>query len=182
MRASFRVSAVAGVSSLLSLFPALAWAQQAPAELPPPPPPPSVESPALQCPSCEPGADDRRAIDEAVELIAAGRAAEAQRVLQSRLTGQNPWGQSYASVAVLDRLATRLAARPTTPAASESPDEDPNQARGSLEAVGLYASAISLGLGTGAWLDVMFEIDDVRAAVSLPLVLGAQAGAAEDSA
>nr|MBK7065398.1 hypothetical protein [Deltaproteobacteria bacterium] len=89
MRASFRVSAVAGVSSLLSLLPALAWAQQAPAELPPPPPP-SAESPALQCPSCEPGADDRRAIDEAVELIARGRAAEAQRVLQSRLTGQNP--------------------------------------------------------------------------------------------
>jgi len=173
MRASSRVSAVAGVSSLLSLLPALAWGQQAPAELPPPPPPPSAESPALQCPSCEPGADDRRAIDEAVELIARGRAAEAQRVLQSRLSGQSPWGRSYSSVAVLDRLATRLAARPTTPEAPASTDEDPNQARGSLEAVGLYASAISLGLGTGAWLDVMFEIDDVRAAVSLPLVLGA---------
>jgi hypothetical protein len=167
MKTSSRGLSLVGASSLLLLAPTISWAQDAP----PPPPPPS-ESPALQCPSCEPGPDDRRAIDEAVDLLAQGRAAEAQRVLQPRLTGQSPWGQSYTSVAVLDRLATRLATQPAAGPSPAAPGEDANQARGSLEAVTLYASAITLGLGTGIWLDVMFEVDDVRAAVSLPLVLG----------
>jgi hypothetical protein len=167
MKTSSRGLSLVGASSLLFLAPAIGWAQDAP-----PPPPPPAEPTALQCPSCEPGADDRRAIDEAVDLLARGRAAEAQRVLQPRLTGQSPWGRSYNSIAVLDRLATRLATQPGAAASPAAPAEDADQARGSLEAVSLYASAITLGIGTGIWLDVMFEIDDVRAAVSLPLVLG----------
>ena len=169
MKSSSQWLAIAGASSLLSLLPAVAWGQQGPAEALPPPPP--ADAPALQCPSCEPAADDRVAIDAAIEHLANGRAAEAQRVLQPRLTGQNPWGRSYSPLAVLDRLATRLVAQPA-PAAAPVASEDPNQARGSIEAVSLYASAITLGIGTGVWLDVMFGLDDVRAAVALPLVVG----------
>ena len=169
MKSSSRWLAIAGASSLFSLLPAVAWAQQGPAEALPPPPP--AEAPALQCPSCEPAADERVVIDAAIEHLASGRAAEAQRVLQPRLTGQNPWGQSYGSLAVLDRLATRMVAHPA-PAETPVAIEDANQARGSLEAVSLYASAITLGLGTGVWLDVMFGLEDVRAAVALPLVMG----------
>ncbi len=165
----------AALSSLLSLAPAVANAQTppAPTEAAPPPPP----APTLQCPACEPDAADQRAIDEAGELIAAGRAAEAQRVLQARLAGQSPWGRSYSSLAVLDRLATRLATRP--PAAAPAPATDEGQqARGSVEAVSLYTSAILLGIGTGVWADVMFEIEDIRGAVVMPLLFGGAAAGA----
>ena len=159
-------------AAILSLLPAVASAQEGPADALPPPPPPA-EGAALACPSCEPGADDRRAVDEAVDLLAAGRADAARRVLQPRLTGQSPWGQAYSPLAVLDRLATRMATRPATAdAGPEAPRPDAQQPRGSVEAVSLYASAITFGLGTGAWLDVMFDVDDVRAAVALPLVMG----------
>jgi hypothetical protein len=159
------------LAALACLVPLTARAQTAPADaLPPPPPAGGV---ALSCPSCEPSADDRRAIDEATELLAAGRADAARRVLSPRLTGQSPWGPSYGPLAVLDRLATRLADRPAAPADAAATADETQQPRGGVEAVSLYASAITLGLGTGAWLDVMFEVDDVRAAVAMPLVLGA---------
>lgn len=162
------------LSTLLSLLPASALAQTPPPDAPPPPP----GAPALQCPVCEPDAADQRAIDQASELIVGGRAAEAQRVLQPRLAGQSPWGRSYSSLAVLDRLATRLAIQASEPApGATTPVDETRQPRGGVEAAGLYTSAILLGIGTGVWLDVMFDIDEVQAAVVLPLVLGG-AGAA----
>ncbi|MDO9021743.1 MAG: hypothetical protein Q8S73_45375 [Deltaproteobacteria bacterium] len=190
MKRSARWLLIVGVTSLLAVAPSAARAQTAPPPPPespsssppeapppppdaPPPPPPPPDGVSLQCPSCEPGPDDRRAIDAAIDLMANGRADAARQVLQPRLTGVSPWGRSYTSLAVLDRLATRMAATSSGAADPEAPSVDEvNQPRGSLEAVSLYASAITLGLGTGVWLDVMFEVDDVRAAVSIPLLLG----------
>ncbi len=165
----------AALSSLLSLAPALANAQTLPTPPDAPPPPPPATT--LQCPACEPDAADQHAIDEAAELIATGRAAEAQRVLQARLAGQSPWGRSYSSLSVLDRLATRLATRPLAAAPAPATDEG-QQARGSVEAVSLYTSAILLGIGTGVWADVMFEIEDIRGAVVMPLLFGGAAAGA----
>lgn len=161
------------LSSVLSLLPATGLAQTPPPDAPPPPPPP-VGAAALQCPVCEPDAADQRAIDEASELLVGGRAAEAQRVLQPRLAGQSPWGRSYSSLAVLDRLATRLATQAPDAArpGATAPVDETREPRGGVEAAGLYTSAILLGIGTGVWLDVMFEVDEIQGAVVLPLLLG----------
>lgn len=140
-----------------------------------PPPPPDAQTQILQCPACVPDDAARAAIDRASELMAQGRAAEARQVLRPRLTGTNPWARSYDALSVLDRLAVRLAAAPP----STTPTElTPPQSRDGLEAASAYTSAILLGVGTGVWIDVMAEVDDTRAAVIAPLLLGgAGAGA-----
>lgn len=145
-----------------------ASAQTSPDEAPPPPPP-AAQTQTLQCPACVPDDAARVAIDRASELMAQGRAAEARQVLRPRLSGTNPWARSYDALSVLDRLAVRLAAAPapTTPTALTTP-----QSRDGLEAASVYTSAILLGVGTGVWIDAMAEIDDVRAAVIAPLLLG----------
>lgn len=167
-RPSLRWSLIAVAATLLPL--------RAGAQTLPPPPPPGDG--ALRCPACEPSDDERRAIDEATELLATGRADAARRVLQPRLAGQSPWGRSYTPLAVLDRLATRLADRPLAAADAGATDDGTHQPRVGVEAVSLYASAITLGVGTGIWLDVMFDVDDIRPAVSIPLVFGAAAAGA----
>lgn len=167
MKKTLRSALVA--SSLALLAPSLAAAQTPPE---PPPPPPPAEPTTLQCEACQPSAEDQRVIDEASDLIARGRAADAQRVLRPRLAGQSPWARPYGSLSVLDRLATRLATAPSTSTSALAPAEDPNQPRGGVEAAGLYASAITFGIGTGVWLDVMLDVEDIRLAVIAPLVLG----------
>lgn len=151
-----------------------ARAQTTPDEVPPPPPP-AAQTQTLQCPACVPDDASRVAIDQATELMAQGRAAEARRVLRPRLSGTSPWPRSYDALSVLDRLAVRLAAAPP----STTPTElAPPRSRDGLEAASVYTSAILLGVGTGIWIDVMAEVDDTRAAVIAPLLLGgAGAGA-----
>lgn len=139
-----------------------------------PPPPPTEEE------------SDRALIDQASDMIARGRPADARRLLDARLTLDGR--PAYSALPVLQRLATRMAPRvPVAQAPIETPEPTRppppvgNDRRSDLEAVELYGTALAYGASTGIWLDVLVEVDDAKTAIWLPIggaglgVLGAWA-------
>ncbi len=137
---------------------------------------PPEASPAAT-PEATPDEDERRRIDQSATLIAQGRPAEALHLLQTRL--RPPQESPYATVPVLSRVARLMlgaeASGPTLP----PPPATPDGSRSGAEAFSLYSTLFLYGVGTGIYVDVMAEIDDVRAAVWVPILLaGAGIGAA----
>lgn len=148
----------------LTLAAGAAAAQESPAPSWGPPPPTAAPSEA----------DDQAAIDEASAAIVAGRPEEARRLLDTRLTGRTL--APYATIPTLHRIATQMSLRAPE---LEVPRETAatGGARGGGEAFTLYSSLFAWGVGTGIYIDVLAELDDVRTALWVP-ILTAGAGIA----
>ncbi len=153
-----------------------------PATLPPPPPgaapqvqaAPAQTAPDLPPPPPSEEESDRALIDQASDMIARGRPADARRLLDARLTLDGR--PAYSALPVLQRLATRMAPRvPVVQAPTEAPEPTRPPApaesdrRSDLEAVELYGTALAYGASTGIWIDVLAEVDDAKTAIWLPI-------------
>jgi hypothetical protein len=173
--------------ALAALGPRAAHAQTAPATTAPPAPWQAASPPPAGPPIATEATDDatlspeeRARIEQSAALIARGRPADALRLLDARL--RPPQESPYATVPVLRRVARMMlspdgASEPaspgTTPPSGDGDAPPADGSRSSAEAFSLYSSLFLYGVGTGVYVDVMAEIDDVRGAVWVPILLGA---------
>ncbi len=124
---------------------------------------------------------EREVCDSVEALITAHRLTEAHAALDEELSRRAIDRSSTNALAVLLRLVDAMT-RPEAPALPPPPIVVPppppprRNEREGLEVGALYATTISYGLATGAWLDAQFDITDPKALPWLPLV-GAGAGA-----
>lgn len=128
---------------------------------------------------------EREVCDTVEALISGHHLTDARALLDEELTRRPIDRASTHALAVLSRLVDAMAraeapAPPPPPPITAPPPPPPppsrRDERAGLEAAALYATTISYGLATGAWLDAQFDITDLKALPWLPLV-GAGAGA-----
>lgn len=129
---------------------------------------------------------EREVCDAAQALITGHHLADARALLDAEITRRSLDATSTHPFAVLRRLvdamdrasAPVLPPPPPPPVAAPPPPPPPagRDDRTGLEAAALYATTMSYGLATGAWLDAQLEITDLKAMPWLPLV-GVGAGA-----
>lgn len=114
-------------------------------------------------------------------MLAEGRDDEARALLDAEMTRRHIDVNASSPLAVLRRAVDAVAGRaPRTSAPPPSPPQEPpapSRDRGGAEAVALYATTVSYGLMTGAWLDVQLDVTELKALAWIPL-LGAGAGVA----
>jgi hypothetical protein len=122
--------------------------------LPPPPP-------------LAPGLDSqqRALADQASDMIAQGRAEDAQVMLDAHLS-RNTY-DAYATLPVLRRLAARMSTQPTRSLLASPEHSD---RRNTFELLELYWLGFGYGLGTGIFVDVQAEVENLRGAVWLPVL------------
>lgn len=128
---------------------------------------------------------EREVCDAAQALITGHHLADARALLDAEITRRSLDATSTHPFAVLRRLVDAMdrASAPVLPppppppvAAPPPPPPAGRDDRTGLEAAALYATTMSYGLATGAWLDAQLEITDLKAMPWLPLV-GVGAGA-----
>lgn len=127
---------------------------------------------------------EREVCDAVEAMLAASQFADARALLDDEIARRGVDLRSTSPLAVLRRLTDAMEQRaapalpPPPPTAPPAPTPAPTghqDDRTTLEAVSLYATTVSYGLVTGAWLNAQFDISDLKAAPWIPLV-GAGAG------